>query len=216
MPKLLMSLFAGVMLALIPSLNATAEAPATQPGEARERLKAPPFVLKLSVEHDVVEIGSKPAIQARLENVSDETIVLVGFRPGCEYSVRYPKMPVMIWINPQPEEVTDTGTIGPGRGLTTDDFVELKPGESFDPFDAERGFSEHPYLQEELSHKGVYTFRLTYNVAGETLREWNDTGEKLEPDGELGQLIKRVPKFKVESNELKIRVVKPGKLLKKK
>lgn len=162
-----------------------------------------PLKLELSSLKGLQQSLDEPlALAVRLTNVSDEPVWIVGVLPGSE-GLRYPQYMAEIEGPSGPVRTSFPEGLDYARGLQTEDFVRLNPGESFDP---QRGKSFVPIQQLawfKPTKPGKYRVRLHLDATAEDPRQW--MGHTFVRDQKkVETMIKRVPHVKVESNTVEI------------
>jgi hypothetical protein len=137
----------------------------------------------------------------RITNISDRTIWMVGAVPGSE-GLRYPLYLIEIEGPEGPERSRLPEDLDYVRGLRVEDFVQLAPGEGFDP--QGKGFIQIQQLAWfRPSMPGRYRLRLCFDATEPDLRCW--MGHTRGPDQRrIEELIKLVPQVKVWSNSLEL------------
>ena len=141
-------------------------------------------------------------LSVRVTNVSDKPVWFVGVLPGSE-GLRYPQYVAEIEGPSGPVEMRFPEGMDYARGLQTEDFVRLAPGESFDP---QQGKSFIPIQQIawfKPTEPGKYRLRLRLDATAEDPRQWlGHTFVRDQPQVET--LLQRVPKVEIQSNTLEI------------
>jgi hypothetical protein len=134
-------------------------------------------------------------------NISDQPIWLVGVLPGSD-RLRYPRYIAQIDgpDGPMPSQSPEVLDYAPG--LRVDHFVQLAPGESFDP----QGEGFIPIQQLARLHpqkSGRYRIRLCFDSTATDPREWMGQTHT-QHRSQVEKLIEQVPKVQVWSNQLEI------------
>lgn len=141
-------------------------------------------------------------VSVQITNVSDEPIWLVGVLPGSD-GLRYPQYVTEIEGPSGPVETPFPEGLDYARGLRTDDFVKLAPGDSFDPQQG-KGFipiQQLAWFQPE--ERGKYRLRLRFDATEKDPREW--MGHTYVRDQhQVEKLLDQVPRVEIESNTLEI------------
>jgi hypothetical protein len=136
-----------------------------------------------------------------INNVSDQPVWLVGVLPGSEGSrfpryfaeINGPSGPVLL---PAPEVLDYV------PGLQVDHFVQLSPGESFDP--QGEGFIPIQQLAWfKPPKRGRYRFRVCFDSTARDPREWVGHTH-IQHRSQVEKLVVQVPKIQVWSNLLEI------------
>jgi hypothetical protein len=147
-------------------------------------------------------LSQPPALSLRVTNVSSTPVWMVGVLPGSS-AMRYPRYTVQIEGPSGPVDTRLPEATDYARGLRSEDFVRLAPGESFDPQQG-RGFIP---IQELAWFKpgepGTYRFQVRLDTTARDPREW--MGHTFVRDRERVEgLLKQVPRVSVASNTLEI------------
>lgn len=147
-------------------------------------------------------LDEPPSLSVRITNVSDRPVWMVGVLPGSE-GQRYPRYIAEIEGPAGPVEIRFPEGLDYVRGLQTDDFVRLNPGESFDP---QRGQGFIP-IQKLAWFKprepGTYRLRVRFDATAQDARQW--LGHSFVRNREeVETLVRQVPHVQVESNTLEI------------
>jgi len=140
-------------------------------------------------------------LSVRITNVSEEPIWMVGVLPGSE-GLRYPHYLAEIEGPDGPVSMQFPEELDYVRGLQSEDFVRLGPGESFDP--QGKGFVPIQQLAWfKPVRPGKYRLRLQFDATAKSPRQW--LGHTLVRDRqEVERLIGQVPPVTVWSNALEI------------
>lgn len=158
----------------------------------------------LTVESDTIKAGQTPVFRVQLINRTDKTIYLVGSLDGSDVGWRYPKITVK---RTGPEVLHGPLRCGNMNNLREQDFVQLKPGESLDPFDRDRGFFSNYHLHRQtLNMPGKYTFTLTYDTNENDIGKWWGFMGPGEPSDKMKQMLAEVPKGTYVSNTVTVTV----------
>lgn len=194
----------------------------------------PPLVCTIATDKTVYKMGEVPKIRVAIRNRSWRTINLLGDgylgeygrflpRPDCYFEMTSPKGASEL------DQWEPAGVAGGQHvpfpmtyswgysGLSPEDFVEVSPGGTFDPYGrclGDRIPLAWIIVTEPFEVPGTYTLRFVYSTKGLTIdedveledeefrREWQEQHRKLRP------LLKRVPRTTVYSNEITIQFVK--------
>ena len=140
-------------------------------------------------------------LSVRITNVSQEPILMVGVVPGSE-GLRYPHYLVEIEGPAGPVGLQFPEALDYVRGLRSEDFCRLAPGESFDP--QGKGFIPIQQLAWFKPTKpGQYRLRVCFDATARDPREWMGHTPVPVPR-EVERLIRQVPPIRVWSNTLAI------------
>jgi len=99
--------------------------------------------------------------------------------------------------------------------LREQDFVKVKPGASFDPYqrtDDYGFFSAHQLNPNNFGTVGKYRIRFIYSTNSDAIEKWGGDGRgSVAKNEKLMAMFRQVPKVEVKSNEIQVTVVEPGK-----
>jgi hypothetical protein len=140
-------------------------------------------------------------LSVQITNVSGKPVWMVGALPGSE-GLRYPQYVVEIEGPTGPMQMEFPESLDYVRGLRSEDFVLLAPGESFDP--QGKGFIPIQQLAWfKPAEPGRYRLRLCFDATARDPRQW--MGHTFVQDQRrMEGLIMQVPQVKVWSNTLEI------------
>jgi len=163
----------------------------------------------------VCELGNTPKLTISLVNQTGEDICLVGCLDASSCKWRYPHCCFEI-IGPSGPIADNYGArCGNMNTLREQDFVNVPPGGSFDPFqsiDSYGFFGTHQLNPKTFSTPGTYRIRFVYSTNQAKIGAWaGDRSDAVIADKNLGALFAKVPKVEVQSNEFLLTVVAPGK-----
>ena len=140
-------------------------------------------------------------LSVRITNVSEEPIWMVGVLPGSE-GLRYPHYLAEIEGPVGPVSMQFPEELDYVRGLQSEDFVRLDPGESFDP--QGKGFVPIQQLAWfKPAEPGKYRLRLLFDATAEDTRQWMGS-TYIRDQRKVETLIQQVPQVEVWSNTLEI------------
>lgn len=146
-----------------------------------------------------------PDLSVRITNISDRPIWMVGVLPGSE-GLRYPHYLAEIEGPSGPIEMRFPEGLDYARGLRTEDFVRLAPGESFDPQQGKGFIPVQQLAWFKPSEPGTYRLKLHFDATAEDPRQW--MGQTFVSDrAKVEMLIKQVPRVAISSNTLEIEYV---------
>lgn len=150
-------------------------------------------------------VGDRPVFHVVLRNVSRETFYLVGAIDNSEDKSRYPH--VTLTVTGPEDGITKPGLIGCGNvnALETGDFVELRPGEWFEPI-------TYPFWAPTDAHyanfakPGRFVAKFHYSSDAIDYVQWDGRLKTWPtPESVIG-LLKRVPRIMLEDS-LEVTVV---------
>ena len=154
------------------------------------------------------KLGEAPKIQVALVNQTHEDILLVGSLDASDCKWRYPHCYFEV-INPNGKSVPiSTPRCGLTNPLRKQDFVEVPPDASFNPYktvDDYGFFAAHQLRAQNFTQLGRYRIRFVYSTDQEDVIDWRGNGE----DAELVSLLNQVPKTEVRSEEFVVTVKAP-------
>ena len=146
-------------------------------------------------------LGQPLQIVVRVTNVTDGPILMVGVLPGSE-GQRYPQYVAEIEGPAGRVHTRFPEALDYVRGLRTEDFVRLAPGESFDP--QGQGFIPiQPFVWFRATEPGTYWLRLCFDATVREAHAWLGHSVAGDPQ-KLETLIGQVPPVRVWSNTLEI------------
>jgi len=151
--------------------------------------------------------GSRQSLDEPLElaveitNVSDQPVWVVGVLPGSE-GFRYPRYVAEIDGPGGPVSLPSPEALDYGPGLQTDHFVQLAPGEGFDP-QGERFIPIQQLAWFKPLEPGRYRFRLCFDSTAKDPREWLGQTH-VRHRSQVERLVEQVPKVRVWSDPLVI------------
>ena len=154
-------------------------------------------------------IGSPVQISIAVRNEADADVLMVGVIDGSEEGVRFPHYRPSISRDgevvvgpPTPEDPL----VGPLREA---DFTPLRPGQSFDPTQGDRGASYSPiftFSNFAPTTPGTYSYELTLSTASEQSEQWLGRFAQDDEREAVLALLERVPRLTVASNVLAVTV----------
>ena len=160
----------------------------------------------LSADKSAYTVGEVPEISVRLKNPSHRALPMAGSLDGSDCLMRFPYCYFEI-TGPDGRRV-DKGTIRCGSmvPLRQEDFVLVKPGEEFDPYDTSKGYyPSYQISKETFDRPGAYRLVFVYRAQSWKMVEWLGDGiwdwEK-NKDERLRRLIKEATPFYAKSNKL--------------
>jgi len=141
-------------------------------------------------------------LSVRVTNISDRPVWVVGVLPGSD-GLRYPQYLAEIEGPSGPVDMRLPEGLDYARGLRPNDFVQLDPGESFDPQEGHGFIPIQQLAWFKPTAPGRYRLRLCLDATAENPRQW--MGHTVSPDQRrVESLIEQVPKVQVHSNTLEI------------
>ena len=147
-------------------------------------------------------VGEPLDLSVQIVNVSEDPVWMVGVLPGSE-GLRYPQYRAEIEGPSGPVEPMMAEGLDYARGLQTDDFVRLAPGESFDPQQGKGFIPIQPLAWFRPTEPGIYRLRLRFDATAEDPRQWMGQ-TPVRNRSRVERLIKQVPQVEVCSNTLEL------------
>lgn len=152
--------------------------------------------------NEPIPVGTRAPVVFRLKNAGDAPVWVLGSLDGSWDGSRFPKCLVEIrdeaGVLQEPEIRGVCGFMDP---LTERQFVQLKPKETLaQPLSTRLAFWKP-------TRPGTYTVRMTYDTSDPTLSKWGGTAPTV--NARTRELQALVPKGKVVSNTVTVRVVAP-------
>jgi len=168
--------------------------------------KDAPLACQISAD-PTCEAGKAPKVTVRLINRTKADIVLIGSLDGSDCKMRYPHAYFEIVDADGQSPVRGIGRCGNTNPLRKEDFVTVKPGASFDPF--QKGFfGAHQLSAHSFTQPGTYRVRFHYSTdARPPLFGATPRSDRPFP-ADIANLLDRVPKVTLTSNEISIEVKK--------
>ncbi len=162
-----------------------------------------------------VELGQVPPITVALTNQTAADIYLVGSLDASDCKWRLPYCTFEITGPNGTSPVKGVSRCGNMNTLREKDFVKVGPGKSFDPYqrvDDHGFFGSHQLRPENFAAPGDYRVRFHYATVAEKAPRGNGFGDGFRKGQEAEEarvkaLLDRVPRVKVESNQITVRVV---------
>lgn len=141
------------------------------------------------------------ALSVRITNISDGLIWMVGVVPGSE-GLRYPHYIAEIEGPQGSEKMRSPEDLDYVRGLRTEDFVQIAPGQNFDP--QGRGFIPIQSLAWfRPTQPGKYQLRLRFDATERDPQHWLGH-TRVADQNSIEKLICLVPPVRVWSNTLEV------------
>lgn len=167
----------------------------------------PNFKCTLIIKKKNYKIGETPQFKVQIKNLSDGTVYLIGSLDGSESKMR---MPFCYFTIEKPAIDTLPNPIcGNMNSLRVENFVEVKRKAKFDPYSQKEGAAFFTSFEmgrkENFRLAGKYKIQFHYSTESENIEKY--LGDKTEADKtKLIELLAKVPKIKLESNVVEIRV----------
>lgn len=169
-----------------------------------------PIQISLEPEQEPEGLPSKlPRFSVQITNRSDKAVWMVGVLPGSD-GLRYPQYTVEIEGPSGPVETRLPEGLDMARGLQVEDFIELEPGESFDPQAGERFIPVQPLAWFRPVEPGRYRLRLRFDATAQDPRQWLGN-TPVRNRSQVESLIRRVPPVEVWSNAIEIEWPEAGR-----
>lgn len=147
--------------------------------------------------------GGPVAPRVEVRNLGDTPLLMLGVLDGSETGTRCPYyLPSVELLEPAgARPVASPGApedplVGPLRAA---DFVELGPGEHFDPTDGPGRLPLATFANLRPRVAGVYRFRLVLDTACPDPGRWLGRFGQVEDPTVLARLLARVPRTRVEA-----------------
>jgi hypothetical protein len=172
-------------------------------------MAALPLKITLDTPSRTVKAGEAVQISIQVTNTSDSPIWMLGVLDGSEPGYRYPHYTPNI-DGPESASLGDgpfwDGTTIP---LRVEDFIQLAPGQSFDPTNPQNGAGYQPlYLFSRFVPRtpGQYKIGLTLSTENESDEAWGVISVDYPGKREIAQRLAEVPRGSVEAEPLTIEV----------
>lgn len=155
------------------------------------------------------QVGKTARFKARIRNIGDETVSIVGSLDGSDSSLRFPLVKVeALGPDGKEREIDVTPRMcGNCARLQEWNVSTLHPGEELDPFGPDLRNARH--LREwKPSETGKHTLKLTMDFSAIDASEWNSRPERTDMDLEkAAQILARIPRVKLTA-QVEIDVIK--------
>jgi hypothetical protein len=159
------------------------------------------FEAIITSDKNVYKIGEIPKIHVSIQNNSGKDVYLIGSLDGSDLKMRSPFCYFTIEkpINFD-HPIARCGNMNP---LREDDFVLVKSGETFDPY--QKGFfgSYKFDIKENFQFNGTYRITFYYSTKSRKLNEYFGDDYGIDKE-KVKQLFKKVPHIELTSNTLEI------------
>lgn len=163
----------------------------------------------ISAKETTINVGEVPKIKVKLTNNTDEDVYLIGSLDGSEVQWRYPYCYFTI-EKPETDVVASGARCGMMNPLREEDFVLLKPKESFDPYSSidGYGFFSSSTLSDpkEFRKKGTYKIQFHYSTEPDSITKYLGSESENKVDAKIKKMFRQVPHLKVSSNVIEIKV----------
>jgi hypothetical protein len=150
-------------------------------------------------------LGEGPDFNVSITNLSNHDIYLIGALDG---SVDRARMPYCYFTvkHAKADSFLKSGRhCGITNTLQKEDFLLVKKGESFNPYRKIDGYrfaeAYELHRKENFAYPGTYKVRFHYSTMSADINEYKGYGD-IKP--ELNQMLAKVPKVELLSNELEI------------
>lgn len=152
------------------------------------------------------QVGRIPSVAVEIINQTDTDIYLVGNLDGSSVGLRYPHCYFKL-IGPDGKPVHypfhGCANVNP---LLEDDFVRVPPGDAFDPFKTFDSLGQ--LIPRNFQVPGLYHIQFVYSTASDSIGDWAGfMNQDVAGKERLTELLQRVPKLEVTSNEVVVNVV---------
>ncbi|MFT3786800.1 MAG: hypothetical protein QM770_11635 [Tepidisphaeraceae bacterium] len=158
------------------------------------------------------KLGEAPKLAVSLRNQGNVDIYLIGSLDASDCKWRYPHCYFEV-IGPNGVPSTQPlARCGNMNTLRAKDFVKVRPGETFDPYqriDNYGFFSPHQFAAENFTQPGKYRIRFVYSTTSTDIGDWaGDGGPRVASNSEIVRMFRMVPKVEAQSDEFELTVVK--------
>lgn len=190
------------------------------------------FLCVLTSDKTEYSIGELPKFTVHIINNSNNAVMFIGSLDGSSVQWRYPYCYFTIH-KPVPDTIPfmRCGNMNP---LSVEDFVVVEPGQKFNPFEEineRRFFSDRSVLNpESFRNSGIYKIRFHYSTKSDDINKFfggqiviRELPKTTLPDGfvvhggcdsacaknyikTMSDLLAKVPRIELESNEITITV----------
>lgn len=169
----------------------------------------------LTSDRTEYKVGEVPQLQVKIINEGNEDVYIIGSLDGSDVKWRMPYCYFSIQ-KPKTDSVGLVGRCGNTNALSASDFIRIKPGESFNPyqlFDGIHGFfSDFETMRpENFRNPGIYKIRFYYNSNSNDIDSFDGRFNQLGNDSiAVRELFPKAAKVELSSNEIEIRIIVPG------
>ncbi|MDQ3112456.1 MAG: hypothetical protein M3R17_21445 [Bacteroidota bacterium] len=180
----------------------------------------------LTADKHVYSLEEAPELSVTIKNNSDSVVQFVKALDGSGSRLRFPHAYFKIEMPSDPSYQITTFIQRPDYdAISSDDFVEVRQGETFDPYKSQSGvYSDRPvYDSGNFTKPGTYLITFYYITDEPDFKKWlgnssqvksrwfdNSSGnikaEKQKEYDELLDLFSKVPKVILMSDEVKIEI----------
>jgi hypothetical protein len=197
--------------ALLPLMLALTAGLFAAPAPIQTPPKTPSLTCQISAD-ETCEVGKAPKVTVRLINRTKGEIVLIGSLDGSDCKMRYPHAYFEVTGPPVDYTIKGIGRCGNTNPLRAKDFVTIKPGASFDPYqkiDEYGFFGAHQLSPHNFTKPGKYRIRFHYSTEAPQPKLFGARPASDRPlPAEIMKLLERVPKVTLTSNEVVVEVKK--------
>jgi len=180
------------------------------PGTASE-INTGDIVCEIVAKKTSYVVGESPEIEVRLHNRTGQTVTLVGSLDGSGLGWRYPHC-VFDVDGPPGHRGPGIGRCGNTNPLRAKDFVQLRAGESLNPF---MRIDDHGFFSSsglDFTHfmvPGKYKVRFRYSANSSKILEWVGIAGPPAKDSEVARLFPKAAKFETVSNSIELTFAPP-------
>jgi hypothetical protein len=167
-----------------------------------------PFTCTLTSDKKVYKVGEIPVLTVEIRNNTKKDIYLIGSLDGSDVKWRMPYCYFHIQ-KPKPDTITLPGRCKTLNPLRESDFMLVKPGEGFNPYQTIDGygfFGDYTSIQAETyRNPGIYKIRFYYSSESQEFSAFGGTPSTINNDSlKIRSLFGQTQKFTIESNEIEI------------
>ena len=180
--------------------------PDTLMSDTGPEIKPGDIVCEISAKKTNYVVGESPAIEVRLRNKTNRTIRLVGCLDGSDLGWRFPHC-VFEVDGPPGHRGPGIGRCGNTNALRAEDFVDLRAGESLNPFMRIDDYGFFGSSALDFTHfmvPGKYTVRFRYSTNSSKILEWVGIAGPPAKDSAVARLFPEVAKFETTSNSIEL------------
>jgi hypothetical protein len=174
----------------------------TQPAEP-----PPAFEVSLQSDQSTIDVSEPIRLRVNITNRTTDEVLAVGCLDGSHHGWRWPVVRITL-RDSSGQIVSDKpgarcGNMDP---LKSNDFVRLKPGQSFGPFRRAYDSFDGSFELSAPKTPGKYELTFTYDTRLETPSKSQRLHGDATPTAKLLAMVERVPKGEFTSNVLAIEV----------
>lgn len=176
----------------------------------RSLTKAATLPCTLTSDKTIYKVGELPDLKVEIVNNTGRDIYLIGSLDGSDVKWRMPYCYFTIQ-KPKPDTIrlARCGVVNP---LRTEDFVRVKAGQKFNPYQSAGRYGSFPDYTitngETFKNPGVYKIQFHFSANSNDIVKFSFDRHFIKSHADSVRLFSsfnKVPKTDIESNEIEIR-----------